>query len=320
MALMDDSRRARYEKESGANTTFVRIPFFKVGQGTTKIRVMPGQEPGSVDKDFFVLVYMHYKVSPTKPTVPVVCAKTKDPRNRCIICDYVKTLRDSEDAGDRQLAEDMGQRMKYAMGVVPLEGEDKGKQMVFMAPKVIWSKIIALGGDSEYGDVTNPYEGFDLRIKKEGSGKKGTNYDCTPVRNPSPIAETPEEIQKMLDEQFDLWRFKVIPSADEITGFMNGDIDRFTTDGFTIHGESAPKAAKAVEEDVEEEEEAEEPAIKTGRIPSSAAPNKAAKPSVEEEEEEEEEPAPRRPAPPVTPAGTKAKSNLDSIRSKLSGV
>ena len=319
MAMMDDSRRARYEKESGANTTFVRIPFFKVGQGTTKIRVMPGQEPGSVDKDFFVLVYMHYKVSPTKPTVPVVCAKTKDPRNRCIICDYVKTLRDSEDATDRQLAEDMGQRMKYAMGVVPLEGEDKGKQMVFMAPKVIWSKIIALGGDSEYGDVTNPYEGFDLRIKKEGSGKKGTNYDCTPVRNPSPIAETPEEIEKMLSEQFDLWRFKVIPSADEITGFMNGDIDRFTTDGFTIHGESAPKAVKPVVE--EEEEEAEEapiartPAKRVGpAVLATAAP-------VEEEDEEEEEPTPvRRPAPPVTPAGTKAKSNLDSIRSKLSGV
>jgi len=319
MAMMDDSRRARYEKESGANTTFVRIPFFKVGQGTTKIRVMPGQEPGSVDKDFFVLVYMHYKVSPTKPTVPVVCAKTKDPRNRCIICDYVKTLRDSEDATDRQLAEDMGQRMKYAMGVVPLEGEDKGKQMVFMAPKVIWSKIIALGGDSEYGDVTNPYEGFDLRIKKEGSGKKGTNYDCTPVRNPSPIAETPEEIEKMLSEQFDLWRFKVIPSADEITGFMNGDIDRFTTDGFTIHGESAPKAVKPVVE--EEEEEAEEapiartPAKLVGpAVLATAAP-------VEEEDEEEEEPTPvRRPAPPVTPTGTKAKSNLDSIRSKLSGV
>src|ERR1035437_1537444 len=318
MALMNDARRARYEKESGANTTFVRIPFFKVGQGTTKIRVMPGQDPGSVDKDFFVLVYMHYKVSPSKPTVPVVCSKTKDPRNRCIICDYVKKLRESDDPGDKQLADDMGQRMKYAMGIVPLEGEDRGKQMVFMAPKIIWSKIIALGGDSEYGDVTNPHEGFDLRIKKEGSGNKGTSYDATPVRTPSPIAEDPEDVKRMLSEQFDLWRFKVIPSEEEIQAFMNGDIDRFTTDGFTIHGESQIKPVEKEEE--EEEEETPKPVVfdktRARLSPAEAAALKAVD-NPDEDEEEEEAPAPR-PVPPAAPA--KVKSNLDSIRSKLSGI
>lgn len=313
MALMDKSRLNRYKTESGSETTFIRIPFFKLGQGTTKVRILPGQEPGSIDKDFAILVYLHYKVSPSKPTVPVVCAKTKDPRNRCVICDFVRKLKESDDQGDQRQAEEMGQRMKYAMGLIPLEGEDRGKQMVFMAPKIIWSKIIALGGNSEYGDITNPHEGFDVTLEKKGSGKKGTSYDCMPVRMPSPIASDPAEVEEILAAQFDLWRFKVIPSAAEIEAFMNGEIDRLTTDGFSVKKEEV--VAEPVEEAIEEEEteavEEEAPAPKTFK--------KAAPVAAPVEEEEEEEEAPVRPPPPTSPVATKAKANLDSLRSKLSG-
>ena len=303
MALMDRSRLNRYDTQSGSNTTFIKIPFFKLGQGTTKVRVLPGQDPGSVDKDFFALVYLHYKVSPTKPTVPVVCAKTKDPRNSCPICDYVKQLKDSEDPADKRQADDMGQRMKYAMCVLPLEGEDRGKVQVFMAPKKIWSKIISLGGDSEYGDVTHPYEGFDLKLTKSGTGKKGTEYDAVPVRNPSPIAADKDEVEEILANQFDLWRFKVVPSADEVIAFMNGDIDRFSTDGFTVKKEEV----KAVQDD-EEEEEDETPVVSARKQP------------TEPNDDEDEDPLPAAPVrrvPPPTADGKKRLSNLDSLRSKL---
>ena len=314
MALMDRSRLNRYDAQAGSNTTFIKVPFFKIGQGTTRLRVLPGQEPGSVDKDFFVLVYLHYKVSPTKPTVPVVCAKTKDPRLACPICDYIKKLKESGDPADLQLADDMGQRMKYAMGVIPLEGEDTGKPMVFMAPKKIWSKIIALGGDPDYGDVTHPYEGFDLKIVKTGTGKKGTDYDCLPVRNPSPIASDPAEVEEILSQQFDLWRFKVVPSAEEVIAFLNGEIDRFTTDGFTVKKDSSSDDA--------DEEAPVAPPKATARPRAAAAPVvPAEEPDEEQEDAPEEEPVPqRRVPPPTTATGVKAKSNLDALRSKLNSV
>ena len=318
MALMDQKRLARYNTEMGSDSaSFVKIPFFKLGAGTTRVRVLPGQEPGSVDKDFYVLVYLHYKVSPSKPTVPVVCTKTKDPRQKCSICDYVAQLKTSGDEGDKAIAEDMSPRMKYVLGIIPLEGEDKGKIMVYMAPKKIWQKIIQLGTDEEYGDVTHPYEGFDVRFIKSGTGKKGTEYDCTPARNPSPIASDPAEVEEILANQFDLWRFRVVPSAEEVIGFMNGDIDRFTTDGFS--GANAMSAAapvakkKAVAKPVVEEEPEEEAPAPRVRKP--VAP-------VEEEdegeqvEEEEEAPAPvRRAAPPSSDVAKK----LDAVRARLSG-
>lgn len=309
MAQMDRSRLNRYDAQSGSNTTFIKIPFFKLGQGTTKVRVLPGQDPGSVDKDFFVLVYLHYKVSPTKPTVPVVCAKTTDPRNVCPICDYIKELNASEDPNDKRQAEEMGQRMKYAMCVLPLEGEDRGKVQVFMSPKKVWQKIISLGGDSDYGDVTHPYEGFDLKLTKSGTGKKNTEYDAVPVRNPSPIASDPEEIKEILSNQFDLWRFKVVPSAEEVIAFMNGDIDRFSTDGFTVKKKEELVAKPPVEE--EDREDRNIPAIRARKQPT--------EPNDEEDEDvmEQEPVSPIRRVPPPSVDVKKRLSNLDNLRSKL---
>lgn len=313
MALMDSKRLARYQSQMdfGA-TSFIKIPFFKLGQGTTRVRVLPGQDPGSLDKDFYVLVYLHYKVSPTKPTVPVVCSRTKDPRSKCPVCDYVAQLRASGDEADKQLADDMSVRIKYAMGVLPLEGEDKNKQMVFMAPKVVWQKIIQLGQDKDYGDVTHPYEGFDLKFIKSGTGKKGTSYDCMPARNPSPICSDPEEVEEILKNQFDLWRFRVVPSAEEVAAFMSGEIDRFTTDGFSI--KTSPVPTPEVEDDAEEthEEPVEEAPVRRSF--------KAPAPVVSDEEDPveeppEEKPVPRRASPPVSEVSKK----LDAVRARLQG-
>lgn len=317
MAMMDQKRLARYNTEMGSDAaSFIKIPFFKLGAGTTKVRVLPGQEPGSIDKDFYVLVYLHYKVSPTKPTVPVVCARTKDPRQKCPICDYIAELKASGDEGDKITAEEMAPRMKYVLGIMPLEGEDRGKQMVYMAPKKIWQKIIQLGTDEEYGDVTHPYEGFDLKFIKSGTGKKGTEYDCTPVRNPSPIASDPAEVEEILANQFDLWRFRVVPSAEEVIGFMNGDIDRFTTDGFSganaMSATSPPAAKKKVYTPTMEEPEEEAPAPRV-RKPVQVVEEEE---EAEQLEEEEEAPAPvRRAAPPTSDVSKK----LDAVRARLSG-
>lgn len=279
MATLNDERRARYRHELETAETPLRgqnkMAFFKLAAGTTKVRILPGIDPSSPDKDFYCKAGTHYWVNPSNPKIPVPCSKTKNPKATCVICDKVAELKSSSNKADNLEAEKLRVRVRYYVGVVPREGEDAGKVMVYPAPKAIYTKILSLMEDPEYGDITNSTEGFDLNMTRTGSGME-TKYDGYPVRNPSPISQDLEELANILSRQPELWRFREAPVQEEVTKFMEGSLDRFTTGGFAVKT-AAPvevthemKVEDGLDPDAEPEVEAEpvvsEPAKKTKKF------------------------------------------------------
>lgn len=250
MAQLTDARRARYrqELEASDNTSFIKIPLFKLPEGSTRIRVLPGIEPGSLDKDFYCKSIVHYFVSPSNPKIPVISPRSKNPNAKCPLNDKVRELKNSSSPADNAEAMKMLGRTRYYIGVVPREGEDQGKIMVFPAPKAIFSKILSLMEDPEYGDVTSATEGRDLKFLRTGKGKE-TRYDVMASPKVTPITHDPEELAQILENQPEIWRYREAPEYDEIVKFMEGDITQFTTGGFASKKAVDPRINSALTEE-----------------------------------------------------------------------
>lgn len=267
MAQLTDARRARYrqELEASENTTFIKMPLFKLPEGQTKIRVLPGIEPGSVDKDFFCKSIVHYFVSPSNPKIPVISPKSKNPAAKCPLFNKVQELKGSSSPADNAEAMKLRGQVRYYLGIIPREGDDAGKVMVYPAPKAIFTKILTLMEDPEYGDVTSPTEGRELKFIRTGKGKD-TRYDVMASPKVTPITHDEEELEQILEAQPELWRYREAPEYDEIVKFMNGEITQFTTGGFSAR-KAAPAEEKVEEpkEEVEEKDEFVAPPVKTSK-------------------------------------------------------
>ena len=75
----------------------------------------------------------------------------------------------------------------------------------------VWSKIM----DPDWGNITDPYSGRDIKITKKGEGKN-TSYDREVVPNSSPIITNTDEIEafiSVLPNLDEIWRF---PSDEEL--------------------------------------------------------------------------------------------------------
>ena len=230
MAL-NESRMARYRKEieaeetRGSNVEFVKVNrWYPPKNKQVKFRLLPGQEPGSEEKDFFVKVLLHYKVSPAAK-VPVICPRTLDPHAECPICAKVNVLYKTGNEQDKKQAGQMKAKSRFNLGVIPLEGDEAeniGKIFVWTAPKSVKDDVIGLFEDSDYGDVTDPRTGRDLKLKITGE-MFDTEYELLPAPERTAISDDDAEIEMVLAAQPDLWKTRYPASADDIRKYMNGE-------------------------------------------------------------------------------------------------
>jgi hypothetical protein len=292
MAQLTDERRARYRQELDAAETPLRgqnkMAFFKLAPGQAKVRILPGIDPSTADKDFFCKAGTHYWANASNPKLPVPCSRTKNPKATCVICDKVAQLKASTSKADNLEAEKLRPRTRYYVGLLPREGEGAGKVHVYPAPKAIYTKILSYMEDPQYGDITDPMDGCDLTLIRSGSGME-TKYDAIAARISTPISDKAEETKEVLAAQPELWRFREAPVQEEVEKFMNGSLDRFTTGGFAVKQVAAIDNPVLLEKATEIVDNADE------------------LPETEVEAEA-----------PVAAKKTKKFSNLDSVREALS--
>lgn len=293
MANLTDERRARYRQEleetNFKTSTFTKINWYKLPVGTTRVRVLPGLDEASADKDFYCRAATHYGLSPQNPKIPVTCPKSKNPKSFCPACEKYETLKKSSSAADNNAAEKIRAKTKYYVALVPREGEGAGQVFVYPMPKAAYVKMISIMEDPEFGDVTSIPDGRDIKITRTGE-QRDTRYDVLPTGSTSPLSKDPKEVQFFLDNRPELWRFREAPSTDEIEKFMEGELTTFTTGGFATN-------IKTVE---------------PGNLNSVAEILPFDETQVQEEEEEVQV--------PVAAKKSKGFANLDDLRKELKGV
>lgn len=118
----------------------------------------------------------------------------------CALTEKYEELKSSKDPDDKELAKELSPRKKYLAAVL-LCTDGKGKEYD-SEPKLIqlsqsqYSEIIDLYLDEEeWGDMTDLDSGYDLKLKRTGSGKMDTEYTVKPCKpNSVPEKYRPKEL------------------------------------------------------------------------------------------------------------------------------
>ena len=146
----------------------------------------------------------------------------------CPFMEKYEELKSSKDEEDKELAKLLVPRRRYVVGgiiyadekgtKVDYDGKDKG----VLIPRQVYQDIIELYLDEdEAGDMTDPVDGYDIKIKRSGSGKFDTTYSATQCK--------PTKLDKKYQGTIDLEGIvrAQIPSYEELEEtlqkFLNED-------------------------------------------------------------------------------------------------
>jgi len=148
----------------------------------------------------------------------------------CPIMEKFKELKESDDEDDKELAKRLVPKRKYVLGGI-LYKDEKGKEIDpdridkgIMVARGVYQDIIELFlDDDEWGDMTDPVDGYDIKITRSGQGKNDTAYTVSPCQKKAldKNYRKPIDLEKIVRVQ--------IPSyekLEEILGkFLKTDIE-----------------------------------------------------------------------------------------------
>lgn len=164
----------------------------------------------------------------------------------CPFMEKYQELKNSPNEEDKNLAKTMVPSRRYVLACL-LYKDDKGKELenggepkVMMVPASIYQDIIEYYLDEdEAGDMTDPDNGYDIKIERSGSGKFDTTYS---VRNCKPT-----KLDKKLLKEVDLESMVKanIKSYDELERELNDYLNQDSTDSDNeISEDDRPKDKK----------------------------------------------------------------------------
>ena len=143
-------------------------------EGTMRVRLMsqgPDQELGLEVIQFYLGQKIGGVISPATFDEP------------CPIMEKYRELKNSSDEDDQQVAKLLVPRRRYIIGGT-IYKDEKGKEVdpdkvckPILVPSSVYQSIIDLYLDEDdWGDMTDPEEGYDIKITRSGKGKMDTSY------------------------------------------------------------------------------------------------------------------------------------------------
>lgn len=129
----------------------------------------------------------------------------------CPFMEKFQELKGSSDPDDQELAKTLSPRRRYIVAGTVYKDE-KGKEVdpekvgkLILIPSSVYQDIIDLFLDEDdWGDMTDPDDGYDIKITRTGKGKMDTTYSvtaCPKGKNPDPKYTKPVDIEEKLRAQ-----------------------------------------------------------------------------------------------------------------------
>ena len=265
------------ETKSYNDDRFWRLEGDKAGNGTATLRFLPRVEGDELP---WVRIFSHGFQGPTGKWYienSLTTLGENDP-----VGELNTKLWNSGSDANKEIARKQKRRLSFTANVLivsdPKHPENEGKVMLFKFGKKIFDKIMDKARptyeDEKPVNVFDLWEGanFKLRMRKKDGY---TNYDESSFQEPSPVAETEEDILAIVNAQHKLSEFtdaKNFKSYDELKKKLE---EVLSGDSF-----SSKSAAEIAEED-------DRPVAAAPQIKSVPAPApKTAKAVVEEDDED----------------------------------
>lgn len=239
--------------------------FWKVPEGRSTFRILP---PTGTMEFFFVEVGQHY-VGDSYYYCPVLCNEGNAKQYPCPICEVNEAL---YAAGEKEAAADFRVGRKWMMNIIErpaTPGGEQGKPVMFVAGQSVMQTIISLVGDEDYGDITDPDIGWDIKIEKAGKGKE-TKYSVRPAAKSTPISVDREIATQIMAQAKDIAAYVAERLLDYTQLAKKSGVDVYLDMGDAE--EDSGLALEEEDDDVElvEEELAEEDLAQAKKVTASA--------------------------------------------------
>ena len=191
------------------------------------------------------------------------------------IQELISKLRDEGTKESYELAKKLYPKMRCYAPVVVRGEEDKGVR-IWSFGKTLYQNLLNIMLDEDYGDITDPTEGRDLKVScAKLPGKQFADTTVSPRPKQSPLSDKPDQTKKYLDnvpDVNDLFELKSYAELEKILNdWLNGD-EAEKSDG-TVKGGGAATASSF---DDEEELVVKPKATVTPKTTEAAKPSKYA--------------------------------------------
>lgn len=202
------------EKGSGNGFIFPK-------DGTTRIRIVSA----GVNEEFGMEVVRFY-LGDKSVYSP---ATFNEP---CPFMEKYDELKSSKDEDDKKLAKKLVPSRRFVIPAL-IYKDDKGKELDYdskprlvMVPSSVYQDIIELYLDEdEAGDMTDPKNGYDIKIERSGTGKFDTSYsvrNCKPTKVDKSLVK-PVDLESLVRAQIKSYD----DLEEELKEFLNSKGDDF---------------------------------------------------------------------------------------------
>jgi hypothetical protein len=167
------------------------------------------------------------------------------------IQELITKLRNEGTKDSYELAKKLYPKMRCYAAVIVRGEEDKGVQ-IWGFGKQVYQALLGIMLDEDYGDITDPESGRDVKVKCfKPQGKKFAETEVMPRGKASPLSPTPTAAKQWLESIPDVNKMFELKSYDELSKIVNDWVEGgMPTDGDgTTRGGSDSKTSAMSDDD-----------------------------------------------------------------------
>ena len=197
------------------NTQKKTESLWKPTPGKHQVRIAPYK----FDKDNpFIELYFHYNINNKTYLSPQSFGRP-DP-----IVEFADKLKRMGDKEDWKAAKQMEPKLRTFVPIV-VRGQEGDGVKFWGFGKTVYQEILGYKADPDYGDITDPQTGRDLTIQYISAEEAGASYPTTQLRvkpSQTPLAESADSVQKLLENQTEITDLYSELSYDELKDVLEG--------------------------------------------------------------------------------------------------
>ena len=197
------------------NTQKKTESLWKPTPGKHQVRIVPYK----FDKDNpFIELYFHYNINNKTYLSPQSFGRP-DP-----IVEFADKLKRMGDKEDWKAAKQMEPKLRTFVPII-VRGQEGDGVKFWGFGKTVYQEILGYIADPDYGDITDPQSGRDLTIQYISAEEAGASYPTTQLRvkpSQTPLAESADSVQKLLENQTEITDLYSELSYDELKDVLEG--------------------------------------------------------------------------------------------------
>lgn len=182
--------------------------FVKIKVGKTELRVVPGREWPPI-----VVVMEHFLRLAGGKRVRFVCPRHMAGQY-CPSCDRGDALRATGHPDDYGAAGDFIAKFRAYANVVLRSQEDRGPQPLAFGRQIYDDLAVIREDDGDYTDPTD--EGFDIIIRRKGTGMEDTEYKVTASKECRPLHDDAATVNEWIEMAKDLRQYSRVPTREQL--------------------------------------------------------------------------------------------------------